>query len=224
MKGTGADCRLGYRVQEASGEAPSTEGVVAHQSIQHRRLHGKHHCQRGMNDTLALSADAIDPNGVAAVTFEKNVNVDILAVQPTDNIENAALRRYDCRPAVVFGKNGCQLFTCHIVHKQAQGLHRSECGNLRSFSVQFFLCGVAFRDLVHKGAFFLFHCVQLHLALDNLRTQLTVCLPLILFNRGHHPRNHGRFTLCRRQDDNKIQVDWFSPVCRPTDGVFALSA
>ena len=57
-----------------------------------------------MNDTLALSADAIHPNGVTAVPFEKNVNVDILAVKSAYNIEDATLRRYDCRPAVAFSQ------------------------------------------------------------------------------------------------------------------------
>lgn len=80
-KGAPAHGGLRHGVQESGGKATTTKGVVAHQTVQHLGLYRQYHGKRRMNNALTGSAHTVDPDGIAAVPLEEDINVHIAVVQ-----------------------------------------------------------------------------------------------------------------------------------------------
>ena len=63
-----------------------------------------------MNNALTGSAHTVDPDSIAAVPLEEDVNVHIAVVQTAHDTENATLCGNHRRTALVLSQNGGQLF------------------------------------------------------------------------------------------------------------------
>ena len=221
---TVADGGFRHGVKEPGSQTTTTEGVVAHQSVQHFRLHCQHHGQCRVDDAFAGSADAVNSDGITAVTFEEYIDIYIAAVQAADDIEDTALCGNHRRTTVVLGQNGSQLFGGHIVHEESERFHRFVFGYFFGLAFDIFLGCFALGCPLHQTALLLFQLAQFHLALDDFRTAPFVFQFFIYFHRVDHHGQHRGFSLRRREDDDRVGVERFCPVRVAPDEVFSLAA
>ena len=221
---TTANCGSWHGVQESGGEATTTEGVVAHQPVQHFRLHCQHHGQCRVDNALAGSADAVDPDGITTVTFEEYIDIHIAAVQAADDIEDTALCGNHRRTTVVLGQNGSQLFGGHIVHEESERFHRFVFGYFFGLVLDILLGCFTLGCPLHQTALLLFQLAQFHLAFDDFRAAPFVFQFFKYFHRADHHGQHRGFSLCRGKDDDCVGVEGFCPVRIAPDEVFSLAA
>ena len=177
-----------------------------------------------MNNALTGSAHTVDPDSIAAVPLEEDVNVHIAVVQTTHDTENAALCGDYRRASFVFRQSGCQLFGGYIIHKQPQRFGRLKFGKLRSLGANFLLGGFTLGSPFHQAAFFLFQLVLNHPAFHDLGVATGIFLLLVFFHRSDHHGQYRGFPLRRFHDDNHIGVERFRPVRIALDKVLPLTA
>ena len=177
-----------------------------------------------MDNALAGSADAIDPDGITTVTFEEYIDIHIAAVQAADDIEDTALCGNHRRATVVLGQNGSQLFGGHIVHEESERLNRFVFGYFFGLVLDILLGCFALGCPLHQTALLLFQLAQFHLAFDDFRTAPFVFQFFKYFHRADHHGQHRGFSLCRGKDDDRVGVERFCPVRIAPDEVFSLAA
>ena len=221
---TTANGRFWHGVQEPGGKATTAKSVVAHQPVQHFRLHCQHHGQCRVDNALAGSTDAVDPDGITTVTFEEYIDIHIAAVQAADDIEDTALCGNHRRTTVVLGQNGSQLFGSHIVHEESERFHRFVFGYFFGLVFNILLGCFAFGCPLHQTALLLFQLAQFHLAFDDFRTAPFVFQFFKYFHRADHHGQHRGFSLRRWEDDDRVGVERFCPVRIAPDEVFSLAA
>ena len=177
-----------------------------------------------MDNALAGSADAVDPDGITTVTFEEYIDIHIAAVQAADDIEDTALCGNHRRTTVVLGQNGSQLFGGHIVHEESERFHRFVFGYFFGLVLDIFLGCFALGCPLHQTALLLFQLAQFHLAFDDFRAAPFVFRFFKYFHRADHHGQHRGFSLCRGKDDDCVGVEGFCPVRIAPDEVFSLAA
>ena len=69
-----------------------------------------------MLDRLAAPADAIHAEAVAGVGFQEDVDIHVLTVDASKQIEDASLCRDKPGNTAVVRQNGCELFRRHIIY------------------------------------------------------------------------------------------------------------
>ena len=116
----------GYRdrIQGPRQESPSGEVLVAHDGLQHYRLYHQQHGQGWMLYNLRGPSHAINAQVSAGVSLEEHVHIHLsAAVASGDDIEDAALIRYNSHSPVIGGHQRNKRLWGGIIGQQPQGLN-----------------------------------------------------------------------------------------------------